>query len=131
MPIVSSISKKEIEAEYDAILKLQEKCKLHGVFRGKEVKNVWIYKICVDSLCRNSRTEDGPAMAAVATFDDNGNEYAIYTPEYLNQLQKKSIIAQLLTDVEEKDKIAVFSEDTYEVVKKYCYDKPVDVKLYV
>lgn len=131
MPIVSSISKKEIEAQHDAILKLEEKCKLHGVFRGKEAKEVLIYKICVDSLYRNSRTEDGPAMAALATFDDNGNEYAIYAPEYLNQLQKNSIFAQLLKEVESKDKIAVFSKDTYEVVKKYCYDKPVDVKLYV
>ena len=131
MPIVSSISKKEIEAEYDAILKLQEKCKLHGVFRGEEAKKIFIYKICVDSTWRNSYTDDGPSMAAVATFDDIGNQYAIYTPEYLNQEQKNRIIAQLLTDVDSKDRIAVFSEDTYEVVKKYCYDKPVNVKLYV
>ena len=131
MPIVSSISKKEVEAQYDAISKLQEKCKLHGVFRGKEAKKVFIYKICVDTTWRNSYTDDGPAMAAVATFDDNGNQYAIYAPEYLNESQKNKIIAQLLRDVEKKDKIAVFSEGTYEVVKKYCYDKPVNVKLYV
>jgi len=131
MPIVSSISKQEVEAQHDAISKLQEKCKLHGVFRGKEVKKIFIYKICVDANWRNSRTEDGPAMAAVATFDDNGNKYAIYAPEYLNESQKNSIFELLLRNVEKKDKIAVFSKDSYEVVKKYCYDKPVNVKLYV
>ena len=131
MPIVSSVSKKEVEAQYDAISKLQEKCKLHGVFRGSEAKRMFSYKICVDSDYSNKRTDDGPAMAAVAVFDDNGNEYAIYAPEYLNQEQKDSIFELLLRDVEKKDKIAVFSNDSYEVVEKYCYDKPVNVKLYV
>ena len=125
MPIVSKTFKKDIEAQCEAISKLQEKCKLHGVFRGKEAKEIFIYQICVDSFDWNTHTEDGPAMVAVAVFDDNGNEYAIYAPEYLNQRQRNSVFQLLLKEADKNDTIAVFSWDDYDALCKYSYDKEV------
>ena len=130
MPIVSKTFKKELEAECEAISKLEEQCKLHEVFRGEKVKEIFIYKICVDSFNWNTHTEDSSAMVAVAVFDYNGNEYAIYGPEYLNQRQRNSVFNLLLKDADKNDTIAVFSWNDYDAVCKYSYDKEVSIVNY-
>lgn len=123
MPLVSTTPKKQIENQYNAIAKLQEKCGSCKSFRGKVAKSIFIYEICTDY-----KTEDGPAMLAIADFDDNN--YAIYAPEYLTDKQLV-VFEFLLRDVDDKDKIVVFSQRSYDAVKKYSYVKPVNVKLHV
>lgn len=123
MALISTTPKKQIETQYNAIAKLQEKCESCKLFRGKVAESVFIYSVCVDY-----ETEDGPAMLAIADFGNN--DYAIYTPDYLTD--KQLIVFEfLLRDVENNDKLVVFSERSYDAVKKYSYGKPVNVKLHV
>lgn len=123
MPLVSTTSKKQIENQYNAIAKLQEKCESCKSFRGKVAKSIFIYEVCTDY-----QTSDGPAMLAIADFGDNN--YAIHTPDYLTDKQLV-VFEFLLRDVDNKDKIVVFSKRSYDAVKKYSYGKPVNVKLHV
>ena len=122
MPLVSTTSQKQIEAEYNAIKKLQEKCKSCKAFRGKVAKSTFIY------LVHGYKTDDGPAMLAIANYEDNN--HAIYTPAYLTE-EQLVIFEFLLRDVDKNDKITVFSRRSYDAVKKYSYGKPVNVKLHV
>ena len=122
MPLVSTTPKKQIENQYNAIVKLQEKCKSCNLFQGKVAKSIFIYEVCTDY-----QTSDGSAMLAIADFGDNN--YAIHEPDYLTDKQLV-VFDFLLRTVDNKDKIVVFSKRSYDAVKKYSYGKPVNVKLH-
>lgn len=123
MPFISTTSKKQIETECNAISKLQEKCESCNQFRGKVAKSIFIYQVYPDY-----KTEDGPAMLAIADFDGYG--YAIYAPDYLTD-EQLVVFEFLLRDVDNNDKFVVFSQRTYDAVKKYSHGKLVSVKLHV
>ena len=123
MPLISTTSKKQIENQYNAIAKLQEKCESCKSFRGKVAKSIFIYEVCTDY-----QTSDGPAMLAIADYGNNN--YAIYTPDYLTD-EQLVVFEFLLRDVDKNDKLVVFSQRSYEAVKKYSYSKSVNVKLHV
>ena len=123
MPFTSFTTKKHIESQYDAIKKLEEKCESCKLFRDKTAESIYIFSVKGDY-----ETDDGPAMLSIAIYPHN--TYAIYAPEYLTD---KQLVAFefLLREVEPKDKIIVFSQRSYDAVKKYSYDKPVNVELCV
>lgn len=123
MPLISTTLKKQIETQYNAISKLQEKCESCDQFRGKVAKSIYIYEVCTDY-----RTSDGPAMLAIADYGDNN--YAIHTPDYLTD-EQLTVFEFLLRDVDNNDKLVVFSQRSYDAVKKYSYGKLVSVKLHV
>jgi len=122
MPLISTTSKKQIENQYNAIAKLQEKCESCKCFRGKVAKSIFIYEVCTEY-----QTSDGPAMLAVADYGNNN--YAIYTPDYLTD-EQLVVFEFLLRDVDKNDKLVVFSQRSYEAVKKYSYSKSVNVRLH-
>lgn len=123
MPLISTTPKKQIETQYNAIANLQKKCESCKLFRGKVAASIFIYSVCSDYT-----TEDGPAMLAIADFGNN--EYAIYAPRYLTD-EQLVVFGFVLRDVNDTDQIVVFSQKSYDAVKKYSYGKPVNVKLYV
>lgn len=124
MPIISHTPKKLVEAKHDAIVKLQEKCNSCKLLYKREVKDIFIY-----SVCRDYSTDDGPAMVAIAQYDED--TYAIYAPEYLTQ-EQYVVFEFLMRDVEPQDKLVVFSKESYDVIMKNNYSKkPINVQMYV
>ncbi len=123
MPFILTTSKKGIEEQNQAIAKLQEKCESCKWFKGNVAQDIFIYLAYEDYT-----TEDGSAMLAIADFGNN--DYAIYMPDYLTD-EQLAVFEFLLRDVDDKDKLVVFSQRSYDAVKKYSHGKPVNVKLYV
>ncbi len=122
MPIIGTISKKNIEAEYNTIKELQEKCESCKLFKKKTADDVFIYTVHSDYI-----TKDGYAMVAIARY---GDTYAIHPPKYLTG-EQWCVLEFLLRNVEPKEKLVVFSQETFENLEKYSYGRQLDVQLYV
>lgn len=122
MPMIGTIPKKSIEAEYNTIKELQEKCESCKLFKKKTADDVFIYTVHSDYT-----TEDGAAMVAIARY---GDTYAIHPPKYLTGKQW-TVLEFLLRDVEPKDKLVFFSQETFENLGKYSYGKQLNVQLCV
>ena len=124
MPVISTKNKQQIQREYNAIAELKRKCESCKRFLGKEAELEYIYYICNEYT-----TENGPALLAVADFGDKN--YAIYDPEYLTDKQLV-VFEFLLRDIEDNDRIVVFSKRGYNAIKKYNRNgKKIDIKLCV
>lgn len=122
MPIISIIPKKTIVAEYNTINELQEKCESCELFKKKTADDIFIYKVETDY-----RTEKGDAMIAVARY---GDTYALHPPKYLTGKQW-TILEFFLGYLEPKDKLVVFSQETFENLEKYSYGNELNVQLCV
>ena len=115
MPIISTVTQKQVKAQHEAMEKLLWKCEESNLFK-KSVEQVWCYYVCGDYV-----TDDGPAMVAIAKF---GNVYAMRTPEYLTEKQLV-VFEFVLRDAEPQDEIVVFSKKDYDAVMKYKYNKEI------
>ena len=122
MPFIAKTSKEEIELQSTIIAKLEEKCASCTKLLEESVDSIWTYSVVV-----GYRTDDGPAIVAIAKY---GNIYAIYEPEYLTE-EQLVVYEFLIRDVESKDRLIVFSKRGYDAIKKYDYNKRVNVELYV
>lgn len=122
MPIVGTISKKSIEAQYNMIKELQEKCESCKLFKKKTADDIWVFTVHSDY-----ETEDGAAMVAIAQY---GNTYAIHPPKYLTGKQW-TVLEFLLRRIEPTDKLVVFSQETFQYLGKYSSGKPLNVQLCV
>ena len=122
MPMLSLVSKKQLELQLNSLLELEKKCVEHKIFKETEEANFYTF-----SILRDYTTESGHAMLAVA---NSNNVYAIHTPEYLTEKQM-AVFEFLLRDAEPHEKIIVFSQKSYDAVKKYSYGKSLNVTLYV
>jgi len=120
---VSATPKKHIENQYDAILKLQEKCQSCKSLQSKVAENILIY-----SVRESYTTEDGPAMLAIAHLGND--EYAIYAPDYLTD-EQLIVFERLMNGANDTDKFVVFSKRSYDAMKKYSYGRPINVELHV
>lgn len=123
MPFILNSSKKHIEAKYNLLVKLEEKCKNCKLLSRRAAKDAYIYSISGDYAI-----EDGPAMVAIAEYDNN--IYAIYAPEYLIE-EQFLVIEFLVRDIELTDKIIVFQNKILEVINERSYGKPINVQLYI
>lgn len=120
MPMIRTIPKKNVEAEYNTINELQEKCESCKLFKKKTADSVFIY-----SILKEYSTENGDALIAVARY---GHTYAIHSPKYLTGKQW-TVLEFFLRDVEPKDKLVVFSQEIFENLGRYSYGKPLNVQL--
>lgn len=117
MPLVSTTTKKRINLYQDAFERLESLSAL--LLNGNEPENEFIFE-----LDHRYSTDDGPAMIAVAKIADY---HALYAPEYLSEKQLV-IFEFFLREADSNDHLVVFSQRDYDAVKKYLYDKEVDVK---
>ena len=115
MPIISTVTQKQVKVQQEAMEKLLWKCEESNLFK-KSAEQVWCYYVCGDYA-----TDDGPAMVAIAKF---GNVYAMRTPEYLTEKQLV-VFEFVLRDAEPQDEIVVFSKKDYDAVMKYKYSKEI------
>ena len=122
MSRISTISKETIEAEYNTIKELQEKCESCKLFKKKTADDVFIYK-----FDRSCSTENEDAMIAVARY---GNIYAIHSSKNFTEKQW-DILKSFVTDVEPKDELVVFSQEIFRNLVKYSYFKQLKIQLCV
>ncbi len=123
MPLISITPKKNVELLHNTILELQQKCESCDLLREKTVKEIFTYAVSNDYV-----TDDGPAMVAIASYDNN--IYAIHAPEYLTD--KQFVVFEfLLCNIEPQDEIIVFSQSAYIAVKKYTNGKVKPYNIYL
>ncbi|MCI8655748.1 MAG: hypothetical protein HFJ48_07850 [Clostridia bacterium] len=122
MPIIGAVPKKNVEAQYEMLKELQQKCDSCKLFKGKEADNIFVYIIRSEYA-----TNDGPAMLAIARY---GDTYAIHPPKYLAG-EQWVVLEFLLDNADSTDELLVFSSETFRNIEKYCYDKKLNVKLYI
>lgn len=115
MAMVSTTSKKHVDKQQEAFKILES-----GLDK-KKIEEEYIFE-----LDNRYSTDAGAAMVAIAKLKDD--TYALYAPEYLNEKQLV-VFEFLLRNADENDHILVFSQRDYDAVKKYTYDKEVDVKI--
>ena len=115
MPMTLYISKKTVKTQFLLLEALQEKidnCDLLSTYYAEY------------------STDDGMALIAFATYNDECNTYALLEPDYLTEVQFH-IVESFLWDVEPNARIIVFTQKCYDEVKKHCYGKKLDVILYI
>ena len=122
MPMVGFVPKEDIEAEYNTIKELQEKCESCKLFKGKKPDDFFIYKIFGEYA-----TEDGQAMVAIARY---GKTVAIYPPKYLTGKQW-GVLNLFMKELEPDDSLVVFSQETFENLGRYSYGRQLNVRLFV
>ena len=110
MPIVSTVSKQQVEVQYNTMEKLMQQCETCNILKSKTAEEVVCYYICSDY-----NTEDGPAMVAIASF---GNIHAMMTPDYVTEKQLV-VFEFVLRNLEPHEEIVVFSKKDYDAVKYY------------
>ena len=123
MPMITITLKERIELQYSVISRLEEKCSSCELLREKVAKQT-----CTYEAYRNHTNDKDTVMIAIATYEDN--IYAIYVPEHFNEKQMR-VFEFLLRDIEPENTVIVFTEESYNAVKKYSCGKPINVKLYV
>lgn len=124
MPIVGTSSSETIEAQYNTINELKQKCESCKLFNGKPADSVYVYTV----LLGDYDTEDGPAMIAIARY---GDTYAILPPKYLTGDQWSVLEYWLRDYVEPGDKLVFFSQETFANLGKCSHGKPLNVQLCV
>ena len=111
MPTITMISKDQAKHINSVIAELEEKCSKTEMLAGLTAKYTNAHWVNVDHW-----TEDGPAIVAVAIYE-NGIR-AIYLPEYLEESQLV-VVDSIFTDIMEDAIVITFSPRDYELVRRY------------
>lgn len=119
MPFVTSIPKKNLEAQMEVLNKLESECEKKKIFGGKEADDIFVYYIMGEFS-----TKEGPAMMACARYK---RVYAIVTADYLTKEQIKAVYHSIMSDLLKEEEILVFSEEDYKIAKEIAEIKNVKV----
>lgn len=115
MPIVSTETMKQVKTKYFLLDTLKFLCSGHyEVFKKEAPEHLFVFEVETDH-----KTEDGPAMVAVAC---SGNKCAMITPGYTTEKQMV-IYEYLLRKAEPNDEFFVFYTRDLEAVKKCIYSE--------
>ena len=113
--------KKVIDAESNAITILQKKCDDCDLLRGKTADSIFI-------LSEQVVGEKKSSMLACATYGDN--IVAIHAPDDLEDYSIfERVFDTIFSEIEHDDTIIVFSQDSYEAIEIYNFDKSINVVL--
>ena len=115
MPILTVTPKKVVELQHDALEKLNKRCLSCYRLRNQTADTIFVYSISMDY-----ESPDGQAMLAIAKYDNN--TYAIHPADYLTDEQYE-IFSFFLRDIEDGATFVVFSQKSFDAIKKYSYDK--------
>ena len=129
MPMTLYISKKTVKTQFLLLEALQEKIDNCDLLCEMAPTGMYIKELFSTYYAEYS-TDDGMALIAFATYNDECNTYALLEPDYLTEVQFH-IVESFLWDVEPHARIIVFTQKCYDEVKKHCYGKKLDVILYI
>lgn len=130
MALVSQTPKAVIKRQYTLLEQLEEKCSSCEVLKGQIPEMEYIYSF----HNTGSGTPGERPMLAIAQYN-SCNTYAIYSQGKMTKGQLYAYELFLRDSVKKYaelgDQIVVFSQESYEFVKKYVSDKSIGVILHI